>query len=131
MPVSSGTPKSEVSPRTGCDRTPKMIPSSADTTRWSRVPTTTALMAISGRVIATCPYVSAAIVEIECVGDELKESILRRNELDDRTLRRREIDGLRPVVAGIILRQGDPLFDDRIEHHPHDMERALEVRPDV
>ena len=64
----------------------------------------------------------AAADEIERVGDDRIEPIFRCGKLDNRTLGRRKVDGLRAIVAGVIGGEDDTLFDHGVEDRPHDME---------
>ena len=57
--------------------------------------------------------------------------VFPRAELDDRTLGRREVDRLAAPAAGVALGEADAFLDDGVEDRADDVERAVDVRPDV
>ena len=73
----------------------------------------------------------AAPDEVEGVGHERIHPVFLRAELDDRALRRREVDGLAAPALGVAASQLDPLLDDRVEDRADDVERAVDVRAGV
>jgi hypothetical protein len=69
--------------------------------------------------------------EVEGVGDHGVHPVFERAELDDRTLRRREVDGLTAPAAGVALDQLDAFLRDRVEDRADDVVGTVDVRAGV